>query len=73
MFGWGAKPAKKVDNEKELQISSLKIAFPSLRRPYNDDNVFEMRFAVDGQYNSMRITIPGDFPNSRPGRQCPAL
>lgn len=61
---WGAK---KKDDDKEKQLKHMKAAFPSMRRPNNDDRLFELRFTVDNQYNTLRITIPDDFPQSRPG------
>jgi hypothetical protein len=60
---WGAK---KKDDDKEKQLKHMKAAFPSMRRPNNDDRLFELRFTVDNQYNTLRITIPDDFPQSRP-------
>jgi hypothetical protein len=64
---WGGK---KKDDDKEKQIKMLKNAFPSIRRPNNDDSLFELRFTVDNQYNSLRAFIPDDFPNMRPGMIC---
>eukprot|EP01031_Cornospumella_fuschlensis_P033865 gene33865-40974_t len=61
---WGKK---KTDDDKEKQIRQLKQAFPSLRRPNNDDTLFEIRFVgTDGQSNSLRVFIPSDFPLTRP-------
>jgi hypothetical protein len=71
MFPWGANSRResktKLEDEKEKQIRSLKTAFPSIRRPHNDDSFFEMKIFVDGVYSSLRIVIPTDFPNTRPG------
>ncbi len=64
MFGWGKKPTKEEDRER--LIKALKHSFPSIRRPNNDDNLFEIRFVVDGQYSSLRVIIPTDFPTTRP-------
>lgn len=61
---WGTK---KKEDDREKQLKHLKAAFPSMRRPNNDDNLFELRFTVDNQYSSIRITIPEDFPQSKPG------
>lgn len=58
---------KKVDEGKAKQIRDLRSSFPSLRRPHNDDSVFEMLFEVDKAYSTLRIYIHPDFPNSKPG------
>lgn len=63
---WSA-PKKKKDDDKERQIKELKQVFPSIRRPNNDDNLFEIKFVVNNQYSSLRVFIPSDFPNTRPG------
>eukprot|EP01039_Chlorochromonas_danica_P000725 gene725-787_t len=60
---WGKK---KSEDDKERQLKQLKNAFPSLRRPQNDDNLFEIRFLVDNQNNALRIFVPADFPHIRP-------
>lgn len=57
---------KKKEDDREKQLKHLKAAFPSMRRPNNDDRLFELRFTVDNQYNTLRITVPDDFPQSRP-------
>ena len=70
MFPWGntRRDSKtKFEDDREKQIRSLKSAFPSIRRPNNDDSLFEMKFVVDGIYSSLRIHIPADFPLIRPG------
>ena len=71
MFPWGATSRKesksKLEDDKDKQIRSLKTAFPSIRRPHNDDSLFEMKIFVDGVYSSLRIVIPTDFPHTRPG------
>lgn len=59
---------KKEKDDKGAQIKALKAIFPSLRRPNNDDDLFEIRFVVDNQYSSLRIFIPVDFPSTRPGK-----
>lgn len=58
---------KPKEDDREKQIKQLKNAFPSIRRPNNDDTVFEIRFVVQNQYNSLRIFTPIDFPQTRPG------
>lgn len=65
MFGWHTK---KKGEDREKQIKELKAVFPSVRRPNNDDNVFEIKFVVDNQYSSLRIILPSDFPLTRPGK-----
>jgi hypothetical protein len=60
---WGGK---KKEDDKEKQIKQLKGAFPSLRRPNNDDSMFEFRFTVNSEYNTLRVTLPPDFPSSKP-------
>ena len=64
---WGTTKKKRGDEEKEKQIKELKQVFPSIRRPNNDDNLFEIKFVVNNQYSSLRVFIPGDFPSTRPG------
>jgi hypothetical protein len=63
---WGASKKKK-DEDKERHIRELKQVFPSIRRPNNDDTLFEIKFVVNNQYSSLRIFIPADFPHTRPG------
>lgn len=63
---WGKK---KTEDDKEKQLKQLKNAFPSIRRPQNDDALFEIRFMVDNQSNALRIFIPSDFPQTRPGKR----
>lgn len=65
---WGKK---KTEDEKERQLKLLKNAFPSIRRPQNDDTLFEIRFMVDSQSFALRIFIPSDFPTMRPGTTSP--
>uniref|UniRef100_A0A7S3HG72 VPS37 C-terminal domain-containing protein n=1 Tax=Spumella elongata TaxID=89044 RepID=A0A7S3HG72_9STRA len=60
------KKTKGEDKDKERQIRELKAVFPSIRRPNNDDNLFEIKFVVNTQYSSLRVFIPADFPNTRP-------
>lgn len=66
MFGWGKKLTK--EEEREKQIKELKHSFPSIRRPNNDDALFELKFVVNTQYSSLRVIIPSDFPTTRPGK-----
>ena len=68
---WAAKPTKKKEDDKERQVKELKQVFPSVRRPNNDDNLFEIKFVVNNQYSSLRVFIPADFPNTRPGNYGP--
>lgn len=63
---WGPKK-KKDEVDKEKQIKELKQVFPSIRRPNNDENLFEIKFVVNNQYSSLRVFIPADFPSTRPG------
>lgn len=65
MFWSSKKPSR--EEEKEKQIKGLQHAFPSIRRPNNDDELFEVRFVVEGQYSSLRILCTGEFPNTAPG------
>lgn len=58
---------KKVDEGRAKQIKDLRSSFPSLRRPHNDDSVFDILFDVDKAYSTLRIYIHPDFPNSKPG------
>lgn len=61
---WGGK---KKEDDRTKQVNKLKHAFPSIRRPNNDDNIFEFRFTVDGQYSTLRLSVPEDFPQGVPG------
>jgi hypothetical protein len=65
MFWSSKKPTR--EEERDKQLKQLKHAFPSIRRPNNDDQLFEIRFVVEGQYSSLRILITQDFPDSSPG------
>jgi hypothetical protein len=58
---------KKVDEGRAKQIKDLRSSFPSLRRPQNDDSIFDMLFEVDKAYSTLRVYIHPDFPNSKPG------
>jgi hypothetical protein len=60
---WG----KKKDDEREKHVKQLKNAFPSLTRPNNDDNQFDIKFVIENQRNILRIILPNDFPSTRPG------
>jgi len=63
---WSTKKKQK-DDDKERLVKELKAIFPSIRRPNNDDSLFEIKFVVDSKYSSLRIFIPPDFPLIRPG------
>lgn len=52
---------------KEKQIQDLSGAFPSIRRPNQDNNLFEIVFEIDRKYNTLRIYLPSDFPSNKPG------
>lgn len=52
---------------KEKQIQELNGAFPSIRRPNQDNNLFEIVFEIDRKYNTLRIYLPSDFPSNKPG------
>jgi hypothetical protein len=67
MFWNSGNSKKKKDDEKERHIKDLKAVFPSVRRPNNDDSLFEIKFVVSNQYSSLRVFIPADFPTARPG------
>jgi hypothetical protein len=58
---------KRIDDEKERQIRDLRATFPSLRRPNNDNEVFEIIFEIDRSYNTLRVYLQPDFPASKPG------
>jgi hypothetical protein len=60
----------KKDDSKDLReknIQELKGAFPSVKRPNNDDSLFEIITTTNGSPNTIRIYIPQDFPNTKPG------
>ena len=63
---WSTKKSKPEDDREKL-LKEFKNSFPSVRRPNNDDHLFEIPFVVGGQYSSLRIFIPTDFPQTRPG------
>lgn len=46
MFQWAKKSAESF--EKERSIKELKAVFPDIRRPNNDNNLFEILFDVQG-------------------------
>ena len=61
---------KKKDSDAEIRekiIRDLRSSFPSIRRPNNDNSMFELLFEVNKQYVTLRIFILADFPTSRPG------
>ena len=61
---------KKKDTDAEIReklLRDLRSAFPSIRRPNNDNSMFELLFEVNKQYITLRIFISADFPTSRPG------
>ena len=58
---------KKTDDEKDRQIRELRVTFPSLRRPNNDDELFEMLFEVEKAYSTLRIYLKPEFPSLKPG------
>jgi len=60
---WGGK---KKEDDRTKQVNQLKHAFPSIRRPHNDDSTFEFRFTVEGHYSTLRLCIPEDFPQGVP-------
>jgi len=63
---WGKK--KESDSDiKEKSLRELRSSFPSIRRPNNDDTVYELLFEVNSQYNTLRMFFAADFPASRPG------
>jgi hypothetical protein len=61
--------SKKKDDDRERQLKQFKFAFPSLRRPNNDDSLFEIRFLVENQHMVLRIAIPNEFPAVKPGKK----
>lgn len=65
---------KRTDDEKDRQIRELRVTFPSLRRPNNDDELFEMLFEVEKAYSTLRIYLKPEFPSLKPGlsqKRCP--
>ena len=58
---------QKKHEEREKQIKDLRTTFRSIRRPNNDDSVFEILFEVDRMHNTLRIYLLPDFPTSKPG------
>jgi hypothetical protein len=71
MWTWGksdsGRRVGKIESERSKLINQLTATFPSIRRPNNDESMFEIKFLVDAQYSSLRIYIPSDFPQTRPG------
>jgi hypothetical protein len=51
---------------KDKQIRELTTSFPSIKRPNQDDNLFEIIFEIDRKYNTLRIYLPSDFPANKP-------
>eukprot|EP01038_Epipyxis_sp_PR26KG_P011166 gene11166-14984_t len=68
MFHWGSTKDHKVvkETEKEKQIQILKKSYPSIRRPNNNDDSFEILLNIQSVYSSLKIFIPSDFPNDKP-------
>mmetsp|Transcript_35427 Transcript_35427/g.66106 ORF Transcript_35427/g.66106 Transcript_35427/m.66106 type:complete len:422 (+) Transcript_35427:86-1351(+) len=67
-FLWGkSKPS--TDSSKARQVADLAACFPSIRRPNNDDNSFELAFEIDRSTNNLRIWLPSDFPANKPTLQ----
>ena len=62
-FGIG----KKAESERDKKIKEFRTHYPTSRRPHNDDSTLEVLFLVGKEYNTLRIFITADFPNSRPG------
>jgi hypothetical protein len=52
---------------REKNVKELCASFPSIRRPQDDDNMFELLFEIDRKYNTLRIYLPSDFPANKPG------
>jgi hypothetical protein len=70
---WFNKGKEPENYTKEKQIRELSISFPSLRRPNQDDNLFEIIFEIDRKYNTLKIYLPSDFPANKPGTSSPTL
>ena len=59
---------KRKENKADIrnkQFSNLQATFPSLRRL--DEYSSEIMFIVSGQFQTLRIHVNEDFPNSKPG------
>lgn len=52
---------------RDKNVKELCASFPSIRRPQDDDNMFELLFEIDRKYNTLRIYLPSDFPANKPG------
>ena len=65
MFWGGGKKNDSVDI-KEKMLRELRSAFPSLRRPNNDDTVYELLCEANKQYYTLRVFFAPDFPASKP-------
>ena len=63
---WGGSKKNDGAEVKDRMLRELRSAFPSLRRPNNDDTVYELLFEVDQKYNTLRVFFSPDFPASRP-------
>ena len=60
---------KKKDSENEAKdkiLRDLRSSFPSIRRPNNDDTMFEILFDINKQFCTLRIFVLEGFPTSRP-------
>lgn len=63
---WGSSKKKETE-EREKTLKELRTSFPSIRRPNNDDTVYELLFEVNRQFSTLRIYIPTEYPVERPG------
>ena len=63
MFGFGKK---KEESERDKQLKALRLAYPTVRRPHNDDSILEVLFLVQKEYNTLKIFLLSDFPNDAP-------
>lgn len=66
MFGFGAKKKDEGKELREKQFRDLRALHPLIRRPNNDDTLYELLFQANSQMSTLRIYIPADFPLAKP-------
>lgn len=66
LFGGKTKKDEQRDLREKL-LRELRQNFPAIKRPNNDDTLFEILFLSSGEYQKLRIFIQTEFPAVKPG------
>jgi hypothetical protein len=64
-LGFGRKTNDNAVN-KDKMIKDLFKSYPRMTKPQKDNSVLEVSFDLQGQYSTLRIFLPHDFPISKP-------